>query len=483
MSVSRVIECEHVIAGPGVAPVGPAAIAIAGEQIERISPLGNTTPSLTAMPVLANAHDHARVARSSSIGAGGKPLETWLHYLAMFPAVDAYLATAVSLSRSALGGAGVVMVHYTRVQGLTDYVTEAKAVAKAARDVGVRVGFAVALRDRNPLVYGESEPILDAMPADAAAEIRQRFIRTPLPVKEQITLVEAVAEATDTPDFNVQYGPAAVQWCSNEMLEAVAEASARTGRRIHMHCLETRYQRDWADRGYPEGMIRYLDNIGLLSPRLTLAHCTYARPDELALLAERGVTISVNTSSNLGIRSGIAPVAEMIRRGCRVACGIDGLALDEDDDILREMRLVHLLHGGKGFEVDVSRDDVLAMACRNGRFSVLNRDDGGVLEPGAPADMLLLDWSRVDDDRLKTDLDPRDLLFARVHAGHIEEVIVGGRTIVRGGKVLGIDYPAMREELLGHFRAGIAGNTALAAALPQLDKVIATHFHGETPCC
>ena len=106
------------------------------------------------MPPFANAHDHARAARSSSFGAAGKPLEIWLHYLAMLPAVDPYLASAVSLSHAALGGAGIVMVHYTRVQGLTDYVTEAKAVARAARDVGVRVGFAVALRDRNPLVYG-----------------------------------------------------------------------------------------------------------------------------------------------------------------------------------------------------------------------------------------------------------------------------------------------------------------------------------------
>lgn len=479
----RVIECEHVIPGPGAEPLRAFSIAIDGGSVASVTALGRNGPSLTAMPVLANAHDHARVARSSSIGAGGKPLETWLHYLQMFPAVDAYLASAVSLARSALGGAGVVMVHYTRVQGLTDYLTEAKAVAKAARDVGVRIGFAVSVRDRNPLVYGPSEPILDALPADAAAEIRRRFVRTPLPVKEQIALVEAVADACDAPDFNVQYGPAAVQWCTNEILEAVAEASARTGRRVHMHCLETRYQRDWADREYPGGMIRFLDEIGFLSPRLTLAHCTHARPDELDLLAERGVTISVNTSSNLGIRSGIAPVTQMIRRGCRVACGIDGLALDEDDDILREMRLVHLLHGGKGFEIDVSRDDVLAMVCRNGRFSVLGREDGGMIEPGAPADMLLLDWSRVDDDRLKDDLDPRDLLFARVHAHHIEEMIVAGKTIVRAGKVLGIDYPALREELLGRFRAGMSGNTALAAALPHLDNVIATHFHGDTPCC
>ncbi len=154
----------------------------------------------------------------------------------MLPAVDAYVASAVSLSHAALGGAGIVMVHYTRVQGLTDYVTEAKAVAKAARDVGVRVGFAVALRDRNPLVYGPSEPILAALPPAAAEEIRKRFLRAPLPVAEQIALVEAVAAACDAPDFNVQYGPAAVQWCSDR-LAACGGGSLRRDRPARAHAL------------------------------------------------------------------------------------------------------------------------------------------------------------------------------------------------------------------------------------------------------
>ena len=479
----RVIEVEHALTAPGEEPVGPVRIAIEGDRVAEVSPHAGSAPSLLAMPAMCNAHDHARAARSSSIGAGGKPLESWLHYLAMFPSVDPYIAVAVSLSRSALGGQGIVMVHYNRVQGLTDYITEAKAVARAARDVGVRVGFAVGMRDRNPLVYGPSEPILDALPADAAAEIRTRYLRPMMPVADQLALVDEAIAAVDSEDFYVHYGPTGVQWCSDALLRGIAEASARNGRRVHMHCFETRYQRDWADREFPDGMIRYLDAIGLLSPRLTLAHCTYARPDELELFAERGVTISVNTSSNLGIRSGIAPLAEMKRRGCRVAFGIDGLALDEDDDALREMRLTHLLHGGWGYETIVSRADTLTSAWRNGRFSVLNRDDGGMLAAGGPADLVLLDWSRIDDDRLNPDLDPRDLLFARATARHIEEVIVGGRIVVRNGQVLGVDYPAMLQDLLARFRAGMAGQATLAKALPALEKAIAAHFGGEAPCC
>ncbi len=139
-----------------------------------------------------------------------------------------------------------------------------------------------------------------------------------------------------------------------------------------------------------------LDGIGFLSPRLTLAHCTWARPDELELIAERGVTISVNTSSNLHLRSGIAPLAEMVKRGCRVALGLDGSTLDEDDDALREMRLAHLLHQGWAFAIDVDRPSMLRMAFHNGRRSVTNQDDGGALAPGTPADILVLDWDALD---------------------------------------------------------------------------------------
>ena len=235
--------------------------------------------------------------------------------------------------------------------------------------------------------------------------------------------------------FDVQYGPQAVQWCTHELLEAIARASERTGRRIHMHLLETRTQRAWLDANYPGGILKFLDSIGFLSPRLTLAHCTWARPDELELIAERGATISVNTSSNLHLRSGIAPLKEMVKRGCRVALGLDGSTLDEDDDALREMRLAHLLHQGTAFTTDVDRAAMLRMAFKNGRLSVTNKDDGGALAPGEPADILVLDWDAVDTERLRDDLDPCDLLFARTTMRHIHELIVArplGRSRRRG---------------------------------------------------
>jgi cytosine/adenosine deaminase-related metal-dependent hydrolase len=299
--------------------------------------------------------------------------------------------------------------------------------------------------------------------------------------REFIALVDDVAAAAAGPMFDVQYGPNGVQWCSEALLAAIAEASARTGRRVHMHLLETRYQRAFADATYPGGMLKHLDAMGLLTPRLTLAHCVWARPDELELLAERGVTLVNNNSSNLHLRSGLAPVARMLERGCRVAIGIDGSALDEDDDALREMRLAHLLHVGTGFRVATTREQSLRMAFANGRLSVMNTADGGALCPGQPADLLLLDWSAVDDDRLRDDLAPLDLLFSRATADHVSELIVAGHTVVKDGKVTGVDLPFARREVVAQMRAGMRDNAVLAAALTALEHAVAQEF--EPRCC
>ncbi|MBX9823912.1 MAG: amidohydrolase family protein [Xanthobacteraceae bacterium] len=479
----RELTCTHIQPNAELPAAGAHVIRVDGDRIVAVEPGKPGARRFLALPALINAHDHARVTSTTAYGGAGKPLETWAAYLALLPSIDPYLAGAVSLSRSALGGAAAIMVHYTRVQGLTDLPTEVAEVARAARDVGVRVGFAVTMRNRNPLVYGPSEPILAALSPQARVEVEKRYLKPPLSVEQQIALVDAVASAAANPMFDVQYGPQAMQWCTDELLEAIADASKRTGRRIHMHLLETSTQRTWLDANYPDGILKFLDRIGFLSPRLTLAHCTWARPDELELIAARGATIAVNTSSNLHLRSGIAPVKEMVKRGCRVALGLDGSTFDEDDDALREMRLAHFLHQGWAFTTDVDRPAMLRMAFQNGRLSVTNKDDGGALAPGMPADILVLDWDAVDHERVRPDLDPQDMLFARSTMRHIHELIVAGRPVVRDGQLLNIDYPAMRDEMLQRLRADMRQNANLVSAIGELERAVAAHYKSQPPCC
>ena len=187
-----------------------------------------------------------------------------------------------------------------------------------------------------------------------------------------------------------------------------------------MHLLETSYQRAWLDANYPGGIVRYLDAIGLLSPRLTLAHCAWARPDELALIAERGATISVNTSSNLHLRSGIAPLAE---NASSAAAGWRSASMARRST-KTTMRCAKCgsptcCTAAPASATDVDRPAMLRMAFQTGRLSVTNKDDGGALAAGEPADILVLDWDAVDAERLRADLDPfRSPVRAHHHAPH-----------------------------------------------------------------
>ncbi|HSV61192.1 MAG TPA: amidohydrolase family protein [Variovorax sp.] len=498
MTTSSTLDFAWLLAEPGrqAAQADMRIVVDDKGRIASVAPVGAPVPNRRqlALPALTNAHDHGRAFRSATLGAFDKPLESWIPFLGVAPRLDPYLSAAAAFSRSVRHGVANLMVHYTGVQGGMPYVDEAQAVARAAKDVGLRIGFAVAMRDRNGIAYDEDAVVLKALRPGIRDAVAGRLSIRPSTPGEHLARVDEVAQMLEEGGYgahvDAQYGPAAVQWCSTPLLEAIAQASANTGRRVHMHCLETPYQRAWADRHHPQGMLRFLDDIGLLSPRLTLAHCAHARPDELALLAERGVTIAVNTSSNLYLKSGIAPVAEMLRQGCRIAMGLDGAGFDEDEDALREMRMAYQLHRGWGFDQDMTREQLWTFAGRNGPRSVSG--DGAIatgrLAPGAPADLLLLDWAALDDDALFPDeIDPLDLLLARANARHIAKVIIGGRTVVEGGRVLGLDEGALRAELIAQARTALASDGSHAKWLHDLralaEDLAPFYRDGLVGCC
>ena len=104
------------------------------------------------------------------------------------------------------------------------------------------------------------------------------------------------------------------------------------------------------------------------------------------------------------------------------------------------MRLGHFLHGGWGFESVVERAPWLEAIVANGRFA--NGAPGsGALKVGAPADILVLDLDRLDRDAIMP-VAPIDLVFARATMAHVASLIVGGREIVRDGRVTGVDLDA-----------------------------------------
>jgi cytosine/adenosine deaminase-related metal-dependent hydrolase len=408
------------------------------------------------------------------------PLESWILRSALGTPVDPYLTAASALARSARAGCAAMMIHYTRPSGAMPLVEEAKAIARAASDVGIRIAFALAVRDQNPVVYGDEKPLLAALSGEHRSAIEQLFVRAPMSPKAYIELTDAIAAAIAGPKIDVQLGPAGVQWCSKPLLEAVAENSALTGRRVHMHLLETIYQRAWADEHFPQGIVRYLRDIGFLSERLTLAHCIHARPDEIEMIAASGARIVTNFSSNLHLRSGLAPIAAAHRCGCAIAVGVDGLALDEDDDVLREMRLVQMAHGGLGFERTWTAAGFLTLAIDSGRRTT-GAPGTGALVPGAPADFVTVDLDRLDRDRILP-VDAIDLLFARGNASLLRDVVVDGRLIVQDGRCTGVDLAAIETELRGIYRTSAAKLSGFQRAWPQLSGPLRDWFETRLAC-
>lgn len=398
-------------------------------------------PGTVAIPALGNGHDHGRPVSPLAFGAVDGPLESWLTAVRMMPHFDPEAAATVFFGRLLASGFTAAM-HLDRPgepQALVDSLT---VVGRTAATMGVAAAVAVPMANRSSLLYADEGATIEALRGCGYAGDPSRFLPDSIAsVAEQMAAVDAIADEVEDGRVTVQYGPQGPQWVSDDLLEAIADASSQSGRRIHMHLFETSRQRDWADSEYPAGLVSHLDELGLLSERLSIAHGVWLRPDELELLAERGVSIVVNSTSNLRLRSGIAPMASMLAAGVGVATGLDGLGFDDDVDGFRETRLAHLLQAGTGLE-----DVVSARDCFRASMDQAHRVVRGIAGPwgfaeGAPADIVLLDRDRLRAD-LVVDVADDELIRARATASHVKHVIAGGQVVVRDGRVLTADVEA-----------------------------------------
>jgi cytosine/adenosine deaminase-related metal-dependent hydrolase len=465
------IWAERLLQRPGREPaIRDARIGIAGARIGEVQAgtapepgqLGG--PGTIALPALCNAHDHGRGLRPSSYGVADDAVEVWVAGTYTMPPLDPYLVAAVALGRMAASGVAS-LVHCHLFRPPERLLAEAEAVARAARELGVRVAFVAPLRDRHRLGYGADAAILGHMDPARRAEIEAQW-RRPLPdPRDQLQAVGEIAARFAGELFHVQYGPIGVEWCSDGLLESVAAESARTGARVHMHLLESRYQREWADRAYPQGIVRHLDRLGLLTPRLSVAHGVWLRPDECALLAERGVAISVNATSNLRLRSGIAPVAAMLGARMDVALGMDSLSLDDDDDMLRELRLAYRLHRGFGLDEHFDKPALFRAATCCGPAIVAGAQGFGSIAPGGVADVLLLDYAAMAADAIDEICDETEILLARAASGHVRALVVAGRKVVADGRVTGLDLPAAERALAAQAKQFAGPLAALRSTL------------------
>ena len=79
-------------------------------------------------------------------------------------------------------------------------------------------------------------------------------------------------------------------------------------------------------------------------------------------------------------------------------------------------------------------------------------------------------------------VDPLELLFARGNASLVRDVVVDGRTIVREGKVVGVDLPAIETELRGQYRANVGKLSHFQRAWRPLSASLENWFETQLTC-
>jgi 5-methylthioadenosine/S-adenosylhomocysteine deaminase len=372
--------------------------------------------------------------------------------------------------------------------GLEAVEAGAGEVIRAYQDIGMRVSYSFALRDQNRLVYHDDRQFIVSLPAELRPLLERHFARFPLTLGDYGGLFEHLhATYHDRERVKIQLAPANLHWCSDAALEMLADLSARYAAPMHMHLVETAYQKEYARRRGGGTALDYIDRFGFLGPRLTLGHGVWLNKADLDHIAATGTHICHNCSSNFRLRSGVAPLNAFEERGIDTAIGLDEAGINDDRDMLQEMRMVLRTHRVPGMaDEDVpSPGQVLRMATSGGAATTPYGADIGTLAVGKAADLVLIDWDKLAYPYLDPETPVLDAILQRAKTDGVDLVMVAGEVVYQGGRFTRIDRDAALRELHDSLQHTLADDESerrqlSKALLPHVRRFYAGYFDPET---
>ncbi len=231
-------------------------------------------------------------------------------------------------------------------------------------------------------------------------------------------------------------GPHSPYVCPPEFLAEAAGRAQELGVGVHIHVAESMAQVENSLRQYGRTPVAHLEQLGVLDVPCIAAHCIYLTEDDRRILAERGVHVVQCPKTHLKLAMGATPVPDLLARGVNVALGSDGPGSNNTMDMFEVARLAALIQKHElNDAMAMPGDTVLRLATRNGA-QAMGFEGSGVLAPGRPADLILVDFDRPH-------LRPRHNLVANlVYAAcgaDVSHVIVDGRLLMRDGELLTLD--------------------------------------------
>ncbi|MCY4653834.1 MAG: amidohydrolase family protein [Dehalococcoidia bacterium] len=420
------------------------------------------------IPGLINAHHHVGLT-PFQLGSLDMPLETWIIARWALREVDPYLDTlwcAIQMIES-----GITTVQHNHMAsrlpqnlGLYDAASQ---VLDAYEASGMRVAFSIFIRDQNNLVYEEDERFLSTLPADLAGRTRERLNARPVPLGEYLSSTAELHARRSNPRTNIFVSPHNVHWCSDDMLVAMSDLARRLGTGLHIHLQETIYQRMYGTRHWNKTPLAHLAELGTLGPEVSCAHGVWLSESDLGILSETQTAVCTNPSSNLRLKSGIAPVNRLLERGVNVAIGLDEAGINDDNDILQEMRMAQKLHREPGVSSpNPTSHDIFQLATENAA-KVTFFDEVGTIEPGKRADLVLIDTERIEEPYINPDTDIVDALIYRGKGLDVDTVLVDGEVLLRDKKFLKADKSEVAARLKESLSRELTDREARGARLSE----------------
>lgn len=366
------------------------------------------------LPGLVDLHFHSYLTRGID---DDKPLDRWLLDV-IYPKVraltpeEAYLGALVSYCEAVKSGTTCV----------NDMWKHMSSAAKAAELVGVRANL-------SGLVADDSEGL-------ETLEANERLFRE--------------KHGTAGGRVHVLFG---IEWLPLISLETVArvrQLANHYGARIHIHLNESLSELAMVQKRHGKRPVEFAYDMGILSPDCVAAHCVWLTKREIALLKETGTHVSHNPVSNAKIGCGIAPVPELIAEGVNVGLGHDGAASNNSRDMFEVMKWAALVHRADRADASVMpAGRVLEMATLNGARALGLHEEIGSIEVGKKADLVLIDLSSL---HLTPIIRGRhgNLLSHLVYSTHgddVDTVIIDGRMVMEGRRILTVDEERVKNEV------------------------------------
>jgi 5-methylthioadenosine/S-adenosylhomocysteine deaminase len=240
------------------------------------------------------------------------------------------------------------------------------------------------------------------------------------------------------PLIHAAVAPHSIYTCSEKTLKDAATLARKYHAPILIHVAEMR--KEYVDSLEKNGTtpVQYLERIEFLGPDVVAAHCIWTDYTDMKILAERQVGCVHNPSSNMMLASGVAPVVDQRAAGIRVGLGTDGPSGSNNDlNMMEEMDLAAKLQ--KIYRVDpraLGAKGALEMATIEGARALHMEKEIGSLEVGKKADFAILNLNVPNAVPM---YDVYSQIVYALKASEIETVIVGGKILLRDGKLLTVD--------------------------------------------